>query len=132
MNEQLAIYLWSISDNVRGWCTFFTGVSTLIFIVATLITCSFHDGYHTSDELKEFWSGLKNVSIFTGKMLIISGAISLMLPSKQDLALIFAYPYIKSGVTQVVASPQAKKLNDIGSLYLDKVAKDLQEEIKEK
>ena len=61
---------------------------------------------------------------------IIAGLIhivlALFIPSKQDLALIFAYPYMKAGVEQAAQSETVKKLTTISTKYLDKVIADLE------
>ena len=57
---------------------------------------------------------------------MFSFILAIFIPSKQDLALIFAYPYMKAGVEQAAQSETVKKLTTISTKYLDKVIIDLE------
>jgi len=114
--EQWAIYWWSISESTREFLTI-SGVVILVmgpFIGSIL------------------WSESSTEKI--GKVTVISGLVigilnlilSVFIPSKQDLALIFAYPYMKAGVEQAAQSETVKKLTTISTKYLDKVIADLE------
>lgn len=51
--------------------------------------------------------------------------LSAIIPSKQDLALIFLYPKIKQGTINAVQSDTTKKMVEVLNGYLDKQLKDL-------
>ena len=57
---------------------------------------------------------------------MFSFILAIFIPSKQDLALIFAYPYMKAGIEQAAQSETVKKLTTISTKYLDKVIADLE------
>lgn len=106
--EQWAIYWWSIIENITFFVVF-TGICVLIlgsFIAA----------------MNESTKGTI-ASIITGVILLFT---AVFIPSKQDLALIFAYPYMKAGVEQAAQSETVKKLTTISTKYLDKVIADLE------
>lgn len=115
MNEQLAIYLWSISENL-SYGLVGIGIAVIILgIVLFPAIAMMEDG--------DFPSGKVISSAIVG---FIMFALSGLVPSKQDLALIFAYPYLKSGAEQVIQSETMKKIATISSKYLDKVIADLE------
>lgn len=114
--EQWAIYWWSIAENISCFLAS-VGVASLLLgplIGSLLLSDSTTDKYGAP-------------VIFNG---VIVGLISILLavfvPSKQDLALIFAYPYMKAGVEQAAQSETVKKLTTISTKYLDKVIADLE------
>ena len=116
MSEQWAIYWWSISENIK----IYLGIAgAMCLFVLPLIGMALSSDTDTEEYA---WPVIK-----TG---IIAGIIQLMLcvfvPSKQDLALIFAYPYMKAGVEQAAQSETVKKLSTISTKYLDKVIADLE------
>lgn len=114
--EQWAIYWWSIAENVQ---TFLIITGVMLVIMGPFI-----GGLMWSDERTEK-AGKATVvsSIITGMLSVI---IALFIPSKQDLALIFAYPYMKAGVEQAAQSETVKKLTTISTKYLDRVIADLE------
>lgn len=125
MNEQLAIYLWSISE---GLCGYLVGLS-LLGCIGGGITAFI--GFTTSgcrgvseDMTKNIYRYGKNAFIVG----LLIGGMTILIPSKQDLALIFTYPTLKSGVTTAINSKQMQKLNKASILYLDKVIKDLEKQ----
>lgn len=116
MAEQWAIYWWSISENIR----LYLGISGAILLcVVPIIGIALASDRDTEEY---GWPTIK-VGIIAGLLHII---LSLFIPSKQDLALIFAYPYMKAGVEQAAQSETVKKLTTISTKYLDKVIADLE------
>lgn len=107
--EQFLIYLWSITENFSeylfniGMVTIFAG--SLICVLISIC------------EEKEY-PPVRNIlkCIITGLILVF---LNTLIPSKQDLALIFLYPHIKSGAEIVVKSETSKKMLDLVNIYLD-------------
>jgi hypothetical protein len=115
MNEQLAIYLWSISTNI-SYGLVGIGIAVIIFgFVLFPAIAMMEDGDFPTEKVIS--------STIVG---FIMFALSGLVPSKQDLALIFAYPYLKSGAEQAIQSETMKKIATISSKYLDKVIADLE------
>ena len=114
--EQWAIYWWSISENVQ---TFLVITGILLVIMGPFI-----GGMLCTDEDTAKIGGATIVSGLVIGML--SFILAIFIPSKQDLALIFAYPYMKAGVEQAAQSETVKKLTTISTKYLDKVIADLE------
>ena len=116
MAEQWAIYWWSISEGIQTFLII-TGIMLVImgpFVGGMLCT--------EKDTAK---AGV--ATIVSGLVIGMSSFIlAIFIPSKQDLALIFAYPYMKAGVEQAAQSETVKKLTTISTKYLDKVIADLE------
>lgn len=114
--EQWAIYWWSISEGIQTFLII-TGIVLVImgpFVGGMLCT--------DSDTAKA-----GGVTIVSGLVIgMLSFILAIFIPSKQDLALIFAYPYMKAGVEQAAQSETVKKLTTISTKYLDKVIADLE------
>jgi hypothetical protein len=116
MSEQWAIYWWSISENIQ----MYLGISGIVFLcIVPIIGMGLASCRDTEDYA---WPTIK-VGIIAGLIHIV---LALFVPSKQDLALIFAYPYMKAGVEQAAQSETVKKLSIISTKYLDKVIADLE------
>ena len=116
MSEQWAIYWWSISDNIQ----MYLGIAgAMCLFVLPLIGMALSADIDTEEYA---WPVVKT-GIITG---IIQLTLCVCIPAKQDLALIFAYPYIKAGVEQAAQSETVKKLSTISTKYLDKVIADLE------
>lgn len=113
--EQFAIYLWSISTNLQSMCLINGLFGIFLGGFLWFLAQGDSDG-------ESFLPVLKNWFI-SGCVCIVLFAL---IPDRQSLALIFAYPYIKSGVQNVTQSKQMQKLSQVSTLYLDKVIKDLQ------
>lgn len=114
--EQWAIYWWSISENIQ----IYLNISGIVFLcIVPIIGMGLAFCRDTEDYA---WPTIK-VGIIAGLLHII---LALFVPSKQDLALIFAYPYMKAGVEQAAQSETVKKLTTISTKYLDKVIADLE------
>lgn len=114
--EQWAIYWWSIAENIK---TFLIITGLLLALVGPFIgalLCS------DSDTAKV--GGATVISTLIIGVLNITLAV--FIPSKQDIALMFAYPYMKAGVEQAAQSETVKKLTTISTKYLDKVIADLE------
>lgn len=114
MNEQLAIYLWSIVDTVKLvlW-SIPVAILMMYFLIAPPV-------------LDFDWEGklipaIKKLTRIT----IICICIAILIPCQKDLALILLYPKIKHGAEIVVTSSTAKKMVDVVNLYLDKQIKEL-------
>ena len=123
--EQFYIYLWSISENVKWIFDSIVFLSFIGIICSPLVCAMFSDlDDSPADILKK---SKRSVITF-----IIVGSISFLIgnliPSKQDLALIWTYPYIKQGTEKVINSATSKKLLDVTNAYLDKQLKDLKTE----
>ena len=114
--EQWAIYWWSISENIQMYFS----ISGIIFLcIVPIIGMGLASCRDTEDYA---WPTIK-AGIIAGLIHIV---LALFIPSKQDLALIFAYPYMKAGVEQAAQSETVKKLTTISTKYLDKVIADLE------
>ena len=116
LSEQWAIYWWSVSE----------GIQTFLIITGIILVLMgpFIGGMLCTDSDTEKVGG---VTIVSGLVIgMLSLIISIFIPSKQDLALIFAYPYMKAGVEQAAQSETVKKLTTISTKYLDKVIADLE------
>lgn len=114
--EQWAIYWWSISENIRLYLGIGEAILLCVFPIIGAALASDRD----TEEYA--WPTIK-VGFIMGIIHII---LALFIPSKQDLALIFAYPYMKAGVEQAAQSETVKKLTTISTKYLDKVIADLE------
>lgn len=114
--EQWAIYWWSISEGIQ---TFLIITGVMLIIMGPFI-----GGMLCSDE-DTATAGV--ITIVSGLVIgMFSFILAVFIPSKQDLALIFAYPYMKAGVEQAAQSETVKKLTTISTKYLDKVIADLE------
>lgn len=109
--EQFAIYLWSISDNIRN----------LLFFVATIDLVGVFFTAITEDCKPRLFKAL----IVTGVFLLM---LAVLIPSKRDLAILLLYPTAKEGVQKVAQSETAEQIQEIGSLYLQQKIKELKEE----
>lgn len=116
LSEQWAIYWWSISE----------GIQTFLIITGIMLVIMgpFVGGMLCTDDNTAKAGGATIVSGLVIGML--SFILAIFIPSKQDLALIFAYPYMKAGVEQAAQSETVKKLTTISTKYLDKVIADLE------
>jgi len=116
MNEQLIIYLWSISENA----SIAFGVSSIVLGIGSI--CLTIGAF--SNEISKWWLCTWIVAFFFLFMTIF-------IPSKQDLALIWAYPYLKNGVSQVAQNKELNKLPDnimsLTNTYLEKQIKEIKE-----
>lgn len=106
--EQWAIYWWSVIENIQFFCVM-VGVCTLF--IGSFIS-----------SLAESVKGVA-ISITVGILFLL---LVVFIPAKNDLALIFVYPYLKGGVEQAIQSDTMKKLTTISTKYLDKVIADLE------
>lgn len=120
MIEQMAIYLWSISESIKISLnmagTFLLLFSPLPFMFADI-------GLLDCNSAKDALPLFKKVVIM-GAVLII---FSLLIPSQKSLALIFLYPHIKNGTETVVKSETMNKMRKLTNLYLDEQIKNLKE-----
>ena len=107
--EQLAIYLWSISDNIK-YLLVLSGAAAILISVATLM-CT-----------EDFKQLLPKVVIAVGLFFFVLAAL---IPDKRDLAVILLYPAAKEGVQKVVQSETAQQLHEVSRLYLQKKIKEL-------
>lgn len=112
--EQFAIYLWSIVENIQCLLCI---AGIVMMLGGPLITISMAA---TMDE--DFPAKGMAKCIITGIILLF---LTSLIPSKQDLALIFAYPYLKSGVQNIAQSETVSKLQTVSSKYLDKIIAEL-------
>ena len=119
MSEQLAIYLWSISENLSCGLV---GIGIAVIILGIVLfpaIAMMEDG--------DFPFGKVVASCVVGAIFM---SLSGLIPRKQDIALIFAYPYLKAGAEQAVQSEAVKKITTISNKYLDKVIMDLERGVK--
>ena len=114
--EQWAIYWWSVLENIQTFLVITGLILALVGPFIGALLCS------DSDTAK--YGGATIISS------LVMGGLGIMLavfiPSKQDMALMFAYPYMKAGVEQAAQSETVKKLTTISTKYLDKVIADLE------
>ena len=116
--EQFYIYLWSISENVA---ISLGNISISLLIITPFL---FPLLYEFSDMTsKEVLPVVKRTAI-SGLILLF---IAILIPSKQDLALLFMYPYIKQGTETVIKSETLNKMKTMTNLYLDEQIKNLKE-----
>lgn len=114
--EQWAIYWWSILENVQS---FLCIMGTITIVVGPFIGALLYSESNTEKAGR--------ITIVSGVVIgLLSFVLAVFIPSKQDLALIFAYPYMKAGVEQAAQSETVKKLTTISTKYLDKVIADLE------
>lgn len=116
MNEQLIIYLWSISENIER---IMLSIG-LFFLGGVPVILSIHAEVNNKGDLPLMPT---ISSVLIGLFFIVACNL---IPSKQDLALIITYPYLKNGVTQVVESNTTTKLLQVSNKYLDNLIKDLE------
>ena len=119
MTEQIAIYLWSISESIK---------TSLDMVGIVLLVCS--PAIFLLADTEYFEYNIKNVIPLFKKVLIAGFLVSmlaLLIPSKKDLALIFLYPHIKNGTETVVKSETMNKMRKLTNLYLDEQIKNLKE-----
>lgn len=107
--EQLAIYLWSISDNIKYLLVIYGGAAIVVGSFAIIAT-------------EDFTRLFPKVIITMG---LLSFVFAAFIPSKQDLAVILLYPAAKEGVSKIVQSETAQQLHEVGKLYLQKKIKEL-------
>lgn len=116
LSEQWAIYWWSISEGIQ---TFLIITGIMLVIMGPFIGCMLCTDDNTAKT--------GGATIVSGLVIgMLSFILAIFIPSKQDLALIFAYPYMKAGVEQAAQSETVKKLTTISTKYLDKVIADLE------
>ena len=114
--EQWAIYWWSISTNIQcGLIALGAGIMLFGVIMFPVFSMMEDDDKFPIQKIV--------YSLIVGILMCLLGGL---VPSKQDLALIFAYPYMKAGVEQAAQSETVKKLTTISTKYLDKVIADLE------
>lgn len=102
MSEQFLVYLWSISEGVSiAFCLIgiFGGVISLVVLFA-------------SDE--------KLLPFISTCLCVVSLFLAALIPSKKDIALIWAYPHIKAGITNEKVQAMPNKILDLANGYLDK------------
>lgn len=110
--EQLAIYLWSISENLQTLLRAIGGFG--VSIGALWMLCLLVE--------KEEYSKTATIVFTVG---IISLILAAFIPNKQDLAVILLYPAAKEGISKCVQSETAQQLHEVGKLYLQKKIKEL-------
>lgn len=114
--EQWAIYWWSVLENIQTFLIITGLILALVGPFIGALLCS------DSDTAK-----CGGATIISSLVLGVLGImIAVFIPSKQDMALMFAYPYMKAGVEQAAQSETVKKLTTISTKYLDKVIADLE------
>jgi len=120
MTEQIAIYLWSISENIKISLsiagTFLLLLSPFLFMFADLNLLDYNSAKDALPLVKK--------TVIASSVLII---LALLIPSKNDLALIFLYPHIKNGTETVIKSETMNKMRKLTNLYLDEQIKNLKE-----
>lgn len=131
--EQSAIYLWSIIDNISNTFSAIMFISSSIILILFLIGSICQDNSNRkwlSEDEKKCYISCRDNAIkyikFVTIFLIIATIGRTLIPCKQDLALIFAYPYIKRGAINIVQLEPAKKIMKAGNLYLDSIINSLE------
>lgn len=110
--EQLAIYLWSVADNIKYLLVAYGAAALVVgffYIIAT----------------EDFTRLFPKVIITMG---LLSFVLAAFIPNKRDLAVILLYPAAKEGVQKVAKSETVKQIQEVGSLYLQQKIKELKEE----
>ena len=114
MNERLAIYLWSISSDIKD-----------LFLVSGVITSVFGIIFTIPVILLSLKETKKCLLLLLIPLIgLFSLIVGSLIPNKQDLALIMTYPVIKQGIKNI--SPQLDKVQKVADLYLEKQIKELQ------
>lgn len=116
--EQLLIYLWSVSENISS-CLYLIAIICVVLIGLIYIAIVLDDDTTLSD-VKHTLHRLKII-------IFISVLLGVLIPSKQDLALIFLYPAIQQEAINVVQSDTTKKILEVLNGYLDKQLKELKD-----
>ena len=126
MNEQFLLYLWCISKSVCGLLNFIGVITVIGFIIVGIVILAF---YFEND-----WEEHRIKCIKLIEKCILSFCLSLccfltsaLIPSKNDLALIWAYPILKQNIMQKDVKTIPSKILDVSNLYLDKIKKDLEQ-----
>lgn len=114
--EQFCIYLWAISENIRN---FTLTVGLLASIIAPLL---FPILYECSDMDMKDIVPIFAKTLASGLVLIL---LTLLIPSKQGLALMFMFPYVKQGTETVIKSETMNKMKQMTNLYLDEQIRNL-------
>lgn len=126
-NEQIWIYLWSISENISIALGVIGILGSVFGLVVTItITTMVLDKEYSKWFLSLWILYLIFPTIFF---------ISLLIPSKNDIALIWAAPYLKAGAEKVVANEKLNKIPDnimdLTNAYLEKQLKEIKESTNE-
>lgn len=125
MNEYLMLYLWSISEGVRNSFIFITitiGVVLLTMCYAMIV------GYFSSDVSEKDRKECLNITRKCMILFIISLFLTVMIPSKSDIALIYIAPKIIHN-QKITAIPN--KTLDLVNQYLENFLKEAQLKNKE-
>jgi len=130
MSEQFAIYLWSISESIREVIITLNIISIILFALAGIFYLVFKGEEFSNRRFGEDdkdYLYAKNVSLIIQSkfylivvVVVFSGLLTALIPSKQDIAIIWAYPYIKAGVTSEKVQAIPNKVLDLANGYLDK------------
>lgn len=131
MNDYLLLYLWAISGGVKVALAGFIAISVFAFVISGIYTCVCLDDKGEAREDGSFKIG----SIFTAMFMLnifVLTALNVLIPSKQDLALIWALPQVKGGIEQAILDKDvqdiSKNVLDITKLKLKNIKEDLQKE----
>lgn len=116
--EQVAIYLWGISENMKVFLSMIGAITLLV----SPVVLAFADTEHYEHDIENVIPLFKKILI-TGLLLL---TFSQLIPDKKDLALIFLYPHIKNGTETAIRSETMNKMRQLINLYLDKQIKDLE------
>lgn len=119
--EQFLIYLWILLTNTKETISIFINIliGLTLFVLlfrAIAFICAF-----TEEEKKTIIKTSNIVLIIT----FISIIINILIPTKEQIALIFLYPTIKNTTIKTIQSKEFQKINNILNLYLDKQIKEL-------
>lgn len=133
MNDYLLIYLWAISGGVKGALVGFMVISAFAFIVFGISTCTSADNHYACKDGSFKISLLCTVAAILNLFIFI--VLNVLVPSKQDLALIWAIPQVKKEMEQAVSNKDvrdiSKNILDITNLKLKNFKKELQAESEE-
>lgn len=114
--EQFCIYLWAISENIRN---FMLIVGLIPLIIAPFL---FPLLYECTDMDFEKIVPIFIKTLVSGIVLVL---LAMLIPSKQDLALMFMFPYVKQGTETVIKSETMNKMKQMTNLYLDEQIRNL-------
>lgn len=122
MNEQFMVYLWSISSGIKMFLYLTGAITGLISFI--VIICFLGCSYDEKKLKTKHW-----FLLLIPIILFFNIFISILIPSKQDLALIWAYPAIKSGITNKKVIQIPEKILDLTNKYLDEQIKNINKKV---
>jgi hypothetical protein len=120
-NEQIWIYLWSISENISTALQVIGVLGSIFGLFGAIAITTM-----VLDKECSKWFLLLWISYLIFPTIFF---ISLLIPSKNDIALIWAAPYLKAGAEKVVTNEKLNKIPDnimeLTNIYLEEQIKEI-------